>query len=90
VVGTIDLYERFRANTEDEIDIYDQLDLPLPERISYRLLKWPYDKIVDIEQFTEYESKVICHDGFEIIVLGNADELFIKINDLKNNDAYKD
>jgi len=82
----IDLYERYSTNTQEEIEWYDQLGLPLPETFDYRIYSADVDKIEDVKQESELDSKIFFYEGFELIVFGNADELFIKINDLKNNE----
>ena len=82
----IEVYERYLTNSDEEIQLYEDIGLPLPADYDYRRLRIRIEDIMDVKQETERESKIIFFGGYEIIVFGNADEIFIRINDLKNNE----
>lgn len=88
VSKTILLYERYLVNSQDEIDFYDQLGLPLPKKYDYVARDFLVDDIVEVRQVSEIDSVIRFYDGVKSRVYGDADDLFIRINDLKNNPGY--
>lgn len=84
----IEILERYVTNSQDEIDWYDQMNIPL--KLTYKYASFPIDvdNIKDVKPYkgSKIECIVYFEGGGNTICYGNADELFIKINDLKNNE----
>jgi len=84
--ATIEIYQRYITNSQEEIAWYDQMGLPLPVSYNYKLLKFDATEISDVRKYkgSNYECIVYFNDGFKIVAKANADEIFIQINDIKN------
>ena len=82
----IEVYERYITNDEEEIEWYKSMGIKLPIDYDYRRIKIPIEDIMDVRQITERDSRIYFFSGWEMVVFGDADELFIRINDLKHNE----
>jgi len=89
----IELLEKYCSNSETEIEWYDSMGMTLKPTFCYRRI---YPLISDIcyareiednkeETIIVFKSLVEGREGHSIIVLGNYDELCIKLNDLENS-----
>jgi hypothetical protein len=82
----IEILERYVTNTQDEINWYDQMGLPLQLSYKYKSVPIPVEEISDVRRYrgSTIECVVYFNSGWNTICLANAEDLFIKINDLKN------
>jgi hypothetical protein len=89
----IELYEKYVSNSDEEIDQYEAMGLTLKPTYNYRRI---YPLVSDIcyireiednkqETIVVFKSMIEHKEGHSIIVLGNYDELCIKLNDLENS-----
>lgn len=85
----IDLMERFILNSEDEREWYDRMGIELKLSYAYRKVTIPIEYIKDVKQYKGSKTECIVYftEGGNTVCYGNADEIFIKINDLKNNEV---
>ena len=94
----IELREKYVSNSDEEIEECDRLGLPIKLTYSYRRI---YPLISDIcylraiernkkETIVVFKSLVEGREGHSIIVLGNYDELCIKLNDIENSRLEED
>jgi len=90
VFTTIQLCEQYLATDNETMDFYHQLGLPSPKTYKYRERSYAVDEIEFVDPILDCpeECIVIFQDGFKLIVLENPDELWIRINDLKNGIAF--
>jgi uncharacterized protein YlzI (FlbEa/FlbD family) len=86
IFTTVQLLERYLDVDEETQDLYYTLGLPCPKTYKYTERSYAINDIEfvdDIDDCPE-ESLVIFNDGHKIVVLENPNELWIRINDLKN------
>lgn len=94
----IELYEKYCSNSDEEIEQYEQMGLTLKPTYSYRRI---FPLLSDIcyireingnkqELIVVFKSLVEGREGHSIIVLGNYDELCIRLNDLENSTLEDD
>ena len=87
VIKYIEVYERYLDVDDDMRNLFHELGIPLTLNYKYKQVKYPVEEItnvLDIEGCAN-ECVLVFQDGYKIIVLGDADEVYIRINDLLNN-----
>lgn len=82
----IEVFERYLANSEDEIDLYKAIGLPLPQDFRYKGTTIIADEVLDVKQLNEYECIILFCDSTYMIVLADENELFIKVIDSRNKE----
>ena len=92
IFTTITLLERYLDVDEETKEFYTTLGLPYPKIYKYAERSYNIDDVVSIEDVPDEpkECLVVFEDGYKIIALENPDELFIRINDLKNGNLLYD
>ncbi len=88
----IELLEKYCSNSEEEIEQFDLLGIPLKTTYGFRRI-YPLVRDIyprEIEGNNEETIIVFKHlpegvEGREVIVLGNYDELCIELNDIENS-----
>jgi hypothetical protein len=90
IFTTISLCEQYLATTEETMDFYHELGLPSPKVYKFRERNYAIDDIEFVDPIIDCpdECLVIFTDGHKIVCLSNPDELWIRINDLKNGIAF--
>ena len=87
VLRYIDFYERFLDIDDDIRSLFQELGIPLTLNYKYKSVKYPLNEIRDVLSIEDCprECVIVFEDGYKIIVLGDADETYIRINDALNN-----
>jgi len=90
IFTTITLLERYLDVDEETKEFYHTLGLPFPKTYKYEERSYHIDDIDLIDDIRDEpkESLVVFVDGHKVVVLENPDELYIRINDLKNGIAF--
>ena len=94
----VELLEKYCANSDEEVALFETLGIPLKPTYSYRRI---FPLLSDIcyireingnkqELIVVFKSLVEGREGHSIIVLGNYDELCIRLNDLENSTLEDD
>ena len=94
----IELYEKYCSNSDEEIEQYEAMGLTLKPTYRYRRI---YPFVSDIlypraiegnnqEVIVVFKSMIEGKEGHSVIVLGNYDELCIRLNDLENSTLEDD
>jgi hypothetical protein len=94
----VELYEKYCSNSDEEVEWSEKYGIDLKPTYSYRRI---YPLITDICYIREIESNkkefivvfksmIEGKEGHSIIVLGNYDELCIRLNDLENSTLEDD
>ena len=83
----IDFYERYLDIDDDMREMFQELGIPLTLNYKYKQVKYPVDEITNVLDIEGCPSEcvVVFKDGFKIIVLGDPDETYIRINDFLNS-----
>lgn len=81
----IDLLERFILNSDEE---RDQMGIELKLNYAYKRMPIRIEYIRDVKPYKRNKTECIVYfvGGGNTVCYGNADELFIRINDLRNNE----
>ena len=89
VFTTISLLERYLDVNDDTMELYYQLGLPYQKQYKYRERSYPVNEIEYVDPIMDCpeESLVIFEDGHKIVVLENCDELWIRVNDIRNGNV---
>ncbi len=90
IFTTITLLERYLDVDDEMRDLYHELGLLYRNTYKYTERSYPIDDIEFVDPICDCpeEALVIFTDGHKTIVLENPDELWIRINDLKNGIAF--
>jgi len=90
IFTTITLLERYLDVDEDTREFYHTLGLPFPKTYKYAERSYHIEDIDMIDDIPEdpKECLVTFLDGHKVVALENPDELYIRINDLKNGLLY--
>jgi hypothetical protein len=85
----MELYERYLDCSEETKNVFEEIGIVSPFVYKYRQQWYDAEAIRTIEPIEDnnQECNVIFSDGYEMIVLGNFDEIYIRWNDLLNNEV---
>ena len=88
----IELWEKYVSNSDEEIEQYEALGIPLKATYSYRRI-YPFIKDIYPREIEDNKDETIIvfkgliekQEGHSIIVMGNYDEICIQLDDMENS-----